>query len=607
MSATGGAAPGTSLLSGEASSGWSTLRRGLAFSPELTAGLWGTLLLAVIATAGRVLVPIAVQQGVDKGINAAQGPRPDFVLAMVAVTALGVVLTGVASALMTARLFRTAETGLATLRVKAFRHVHDLPVLTQNTERRGALVARVTSDVDQVSQFLVFGGVIAIVSVGQILVATAVMLVYSWQLTLVVWVCFLPLFVSLRFFQKRLSEAYATVRRQVGALLSAISEPVVGAAVVRSYSVEKRTQDRIDRAVDRHLVASTRAQGLTAFSFSLGGISAGLANAGVIVIGVLLGVDGEITAGTVLAFAFLVTLFVGPVQMGTQVLTDAQNAFAGWRRVIGILDTPADVVDPGEAGTPLPEGPVAVEFDDVGYAYPGGQPVLHGVSLRLAPTARVAVVGETGSGKTTLAKLLTRLMDPTSGAVRLAGVDIREVSFSSLRERVVLVPQEGFLFDATLRANLSYGRLGADDDEMLAAVDSLGLRDWLDTLPQGLDARVGQRGESMSAGERQLVALVRAQLADPDVLVLDEATSAVDPALEMRITAALDRLTRGRTSVTIAHRMSTAERADMVVVVDAGRVVQTGSHADLLAEGGVYGRLHASWVAQHGSVPSGGG
>ena len=263
---------------------------------------------------------------------------------------VAILVTSWAAYAMTKRLFTTSERGLATLRIKAFRHVHDLPLLTQNTERRGALVARVTSDVDQVSQFLVFGGLIFVVSVGQMLVATVIMAIYSWQLAIVVWVCFAPLFLSLRYFQRKLSDAYGTVRRQVGLLLSAISEPVVGAAVVRSYAIEARTQRRIDEAISRHQAASTRAQGFTAFSFSLGGVSAGLANAGVLIVGIWLGFAEDITAGKVLAFAFLVSLFVGPVQMGTQILTDAQNAIAGWRRVIGILDTPADLVDPGPRG-----------------------------------------------------------------------------------------------------------------------------------------------------------------------------------------------------------------------------------------------------------------
>jgi ATP-binding cassette, subfamily B, bacterial len=595
---------GSAMDSGESISALRTIARGIELSPELKHGFRGTLAFAVLSTLGRIVVPVSVQQTLDKGVNAPGGPDLGFVGVVAVVAAAAVLVTAVASYQMTYRLFASAERGLATLRIKAFRHVHDLPLLTQDTERRGALVSRVTSDVDQVSQFLIFGGIIAIVSVGQILVATVVMAVYSWQLTIVVWVCFLPLFGSLRYFQRRLSAAYGVVRQQVGVMLSAVSEPVVGAATVRSYGIEQRTQERIDTAIDRYQAASTRAQGLTAFSFSLGGVSAGLANAGVLIIGVLLGVRPTagpgtgLTVGQVLAFAFLVTLFVGPVQIGTQVLTDAQNAIAGWRRVIGILDTPADVVDPGADGTPLPDQPVTIEFDRVGFAYPGGPPVLHDVSLRIAPNTRLAVVGETGSGKTTLAKLLTRLMDPTAGAVRLDGVDVRDVPFASLRDRVVLVPQEGFLFDDTLRANALYGRLDATDDDILHAVDQLGLRDWLDGLPRGLDTRVGQRGESLSAGERQLVALLRAHLADPDLLVLDEATSAVDPALEMRIARALERLTKGRTSVTIAHRMSTAENADEVVVVDAGRVVQRGPHATLVAEGGVYGRLHASWVAQ---------
>ncbi|MBB6626312.1 ABC transporter ATP-binding protein [Nocardioides sp. KIGAM211] len=586
---------------GEDIKAFETIRRGVAYSPELKEGIVGTLLLAIVASLGQVVVPIAVQQTLDRGLNGPGGPDVRFTTLMGLVAAVAVVVTSVASYAMTSRLFTASERGLATLRVKAFRHVHDLPLLTQNTERRGALVARVTSDVDQVSQFLVFGGLIFVVSVGQMLVATVIMVIYSWQLAIVVWVCFAPLFLSLRFFQRRLSDAYGMVRRQVGILLSAISEPVVGAAVVRSYAVEDRTQSRIDTAIEAHKTASTRAQGFTAFSFSLGGISAGLANAGVLIVGIWLGFAGDITAGKVLAFAFLVTLFVGPVQLGTQILTDAQNAIAGWRRVIGILDTPADLVDPGEGGRSLPRGPIDVHFEGVTFAYPGGPPVLRDVTLDIASGTRIAIVGETGSGKSTFAKLLTRLMDPSEGAVLLDGIDVRDVGQVSLRRSVVLVPQEGFLFDDTLAANVRYGRLDASADDILDSADELGLGDWVAGLPLGLETRVGQRGESLSAGERQLVALLRAHLADPDLLVLDEATSAVDPALEMRIGRALERLMSGRTSVTIAHRLSTAENADEVVVVDQGRVVQRGPHAELVAvEGGVYAGLHDSWVAQQG-------
>jgi ATP-binding cassette subfamily B protein len=588
--------------SGEEIPALQTIRRGMEISPELRQGLGVTLLLALVATVGQVVVPITIQQTLDHGLKGGPqgGPDVGFMVRMGLLAAVAILATGVASYFMTTRLFTQAERGLATLRIKAFRHVHDLPLLTQNTERRGALVSRVTSDVDQVSQFLVFGGIFAIVSIGQIIVATVLMLVYSWQLCLVVWVCFAPLFLSLRWFQKRLSDAYGTVRRQVGALLSAIAEPVVGATVVRAYAVQDRTQQRIDDAISAHQAASTKAQGFTAFSFSLGGLSGGLANAGVLIVGIWLGFAGQITAGEVIAFAFLVTLFVMPVQMGTQILTDAQNALAGWRRVIGILDTPAELVDPGADGAILPRGPIAVEFRDVTFAYPGGPPVLSDIDLAIAPGTRVAVVGETGSGKSTLAKLLTRLMDPVGGEVLLDDVDVRQISNDSLRRSVVLVPQEGFLIDATIRENAQWGRRGATDDEIRASAVELGLVDWLDGLPHGLDTVVGQRGESLSAGERQLVALLRAHLVDPDLLVLDEATSAVDPQLEMRMARALERLMSGRTSVTIAHRLSTAENADEVVVVDHGRIVQRGRHHELVDEGGVYGSLHASWVAQHG-------
>jgi putative ABC transport system ATP-binding protein len=579
-------------------SAWQTLRRGLALSPEFLAGLPVTLLLALGATVGRVLVPIAVQQTIDDGLLGSQGPDVARVRAAVLLAGVAVVVTAVCAYRLNVRLFRTTETGLATLRVRAFRHVHDLSVLTQNAERRGSLVSRVTSDVDTISTFMQWGGLLMVVSLGQLLVATVLMAIYSWQLTVIVWVCFLPLFLLLRTFQKRVSAAYAAVRERVGDMLGAVSESVVGASTVRAYAIEARTGDRIDAAIERHRAAATKAQMLVGVTFSTGEVVAGLANAAVVVVGVLLGIDGDITLGRLLAFLFLVTLFVGPVQIGTEVLNEAQNAIAGWRRVLGVLDTPADVADPGESGRTLPRGPIDVRFDHVSFAYPGGPTVLSDIDLTIAPRSRIAVVGETGSGKTTFAKLLTRLMDPVEGRVLIDDVDLRELVFASLRSRIVMVPQDGFLFEGSIGDNIRFGQPTADDDDIELALTELGLLDWLDGLPHRLVTDVGQRGEQLSSGERQLVALARAYLADPDLLVLDEATSAVDPATEVRLARALEGLTRGRTAITIAHRLSTAEAADDVLVFDAGRVVERGRHRDLVGTGGVYSRLHASWAAQ---------
>jgi putative ABC transport system ATP-binding protein len=590
----------TASTVGDGRSGGSlrTIRRGLALSPEIRQGLGVTLGLALLATGGRVIVPIAVQQTIDRGLTGAAGVDLEFVRWMCLVALGAVIVTAWSAFGMNVRLFRASEAGLVTLRTKAFRHVHDLSVLTQSTERRGSLVARVTTDVDTLSQFVQWGGILMVVSIGQLIVATVIMAVYSWQLTLLVWICFLPLFLLLRHFQRMVSAAYSVVRERVGIMLGAISESVVGAPAVRAYAIEKRTQDRIDQAVENHRSAAVRAQKLVAFTFSTGEVIAAIANSAVVVIGVLLGVAGDITLGRLLAFLFLVTLFVGPVQVGTEVLNEAQNAVAGWRRVLGVLDTPADVADPGPDGAALPRGPIDVRFEGVSYAYPSGPTVLHDVTVDIPPRSRIAVVGETGSGKTTFAKLLTRLMDPSSGRVLIDGVDLRDIRFDSLRDRVVMVPQEGFLFDDTLGSNIRYGRPGASDDDVKLALTELGLADWLDGLPAGLDTPVGQRGESLSAGERQLVALARAYLADPDLLVLDEATSAVDPATEVRLARALEGITRGRTAVTIAHRLSTAEAADEVLVFDAGRLVQRGPHHELVEQGGVYGRLHAAWVNQ---------
>lgn len=579
--------------------GLSVVRRGLAMSPGVKEGLGFTLMLAVLSTIGGSVIPIVVQRTIDSGLGEADGSIDLGTLAPALSIALVLVLiTAGVAYWMRVRLFTASENGLSELRITAFRHVHDLSMLTQNTERRGVLVSRVTSDIDQVSLFLQMTGIMIVISLGQIAVATIVMLFYSWQLTIVVWLCFMPLVFSLRYFAARLSTAYDTVRRTVGEMLAVIAEPVVGASVVKSHAIEPRTQQRVDGGITANLDANTRAQKLVAVTFASAGLSGGLANAGVLTAGVLLGVAGGLSMGTVIAFAFLVSLVVGPVQNATQVLTEAQNAIASWRRVMDLVDTPADVIDPGAAGIALPAGALGATFDHVSFAYPEGPVVLDDVAVDIPARQRVAVVGETGSGKTTFAKLLTRLMDPRDGAVLLGGVDISTVAFDELRRHVLMVPQEGFLFDATLRENLAYGRIGATDTELMAVIDELALSDWFATLPRGLDSQVGQRGESLSAGERQLVALVRSALADPDLLVLDEATSAVDPQTELRSTRALERLLDGRTSVTIAHRLSTAENADRILVFDSGRLVEDGTHAQLVDAGGVYSRLHTSWVAQ---------
>ena len=576
-----------------------TIRRGLSLSPELRTGLAGTIGLAILQMAGRVAVPVAVQQGIDHGINGPDGPDTRAVLTIVALTLGALVISTICGYLMTRRLFTVTETALGGLRSRTFRHIHDLSMLHQQSERRGSMVSRVTGDVDQISQFLQTGGVQLLLASGQLIVSTVVMFAYSWQLTLVVLLAFGPSVAVIRLFQKRLAAVYRAVRERSGVMLGAIAESVVGATVIRSFGVAGRTERRLDTAVEDLRLAQQRAMRTSVASFSSGELGGGLALSGVVVVGVLLGVDGDLTVGRLTAFLFLVTLFIQPVQIATEQLNEAQNAVAGWRRILDVLDVEPDVADPGDRGVVLPEGPLAVRFDHVSFRYPGGPVVLADVDLTLDARRKYAVVGETGSGKTTFAKLLTRLMDPAEGAVLLSGVPLTDVRFSSLRSRVVMVPQDGFLFDATVAENIRFAGPELTDDQLRAAFTELGLDDWLAGLPAGLATGVGERGESLSVGERQLVALVRAYVADPDLLVLDEATSAVDPATEVRLQYALDLVTRGRTTVAIAHRLSTAQSADEVIVVDAGRVVQRGPHARLVAEeGSIYAKLYASWLEQ---------
>ena len=396
-------------------------------------------------------------------------------------------------------------------------------------------------------------------------------------------------------------------------MLGAVGESVVGASVIRAYGVQARTERRLDEAIERNRAAQFSALRISVAGGGAAELFAGVATAGVVLIGVVIGVGGSggggvggggLTVGRLVAFLFLVALFVQPVQVAAEVINEAQNAVAGWRRVLDIVEAVPEIVDPAQDGVDLPPGPLELRFEQVDFAYPGGPEVISGVDFTVAAGRRVAIVGETGGGKTTISKLATRLVDPARGTVLLSGVPLTTVRFASLRHRVGLVPQDGFLFDETVGNNVAFGlvavgRPAPSAAELLAAFVGLGLGDWVASLSHGLDTRVGERGEALSVGERQLVALVRAYIADPDLLVLDEATSAVDPATEVRLQRALDAIARGRTTIAIAHRLSTARWADEVIVVDHGRVVGRGPHDVLVAEpDSVYARLYASWLTQ---------
>ena len=287
--------------------------------------------------------------------------------------------------------------------------------------------------------------------------------------------------------------------------------------------------------------------------------------------------------------------------MMVEVLETAQSAASGMRRILGEVHSDVEIPDPVD-GQQLPPGTLDLRFSGVSHKYGDGPEVLRSVNVSVAAGARIAVVGETGSGKTTFAKLAVRLLVPVAGTIEIGGVPLDQIAFSSLRRRVAFVPQEGFLFEGTVADNIRYGKPEATDREIRTAFVELDLDQWLDRLPNGLASHVGERGGDLSAGERQLVALVRAWISVPDLLVLDEATSAVDPQLDVQLRRAMERLTSGRTAITIAHRLATAEAAETVLVFDQGVLAEQGHHRDLLAAGGVYAGLHADWVTGTKSV-----
>ncbi|MEI8239021.1 MAG: ABC transporter ATP-binding protein [Actinomycetota bacterium] len=577
-----------------------TLGKGVKAAPALRTGLGVTLLLALVGAGGRVVMPILVQQAIDRGLKAG---RVDvgLVATLGAIAFAIVVVATWAQRTAVYRLGRRSEEALYGLRVRLFEHIHRLSIADHSEERKGALVARVTSDVETLAQFFAWGGIAWLLDGTLMLIVAGVMLAYDWMLAVVAFVVAAPLAFVLQRVQRHLVRAYDVARARNANVMTQISEVVSGAETLRAYGASERYAEQVKRASHDRSSAFIRAGTIGAFLFPSGEVFGVLTVAAVVSVGLARGPGSGLTAGAMVGFLFLTYRFLEPIAEFTEVLDQTQTAVAGMRRVLGVLEIP---IGPPEPVQPirLAAGPLAVTADRIDFAYVtrGDQDdprVLHDLSFHIPAGQQVAVVGETGSGKTTLGRLIARMADPTAGTMLVGGVPLTKVSNADLRSRLTVVPQEPFLFEGSIAANLSFARPGLQRADLERAVFDLDLDDWLDTLPEGLDTEVGQRGAQLSAGERQLVALVRASLVDPAVLVLDEATSSVDALTEVRLARALEKLATGRTTIAIAHRLSTAARAHRVLVLDHGRLVEDGTHLDLVQRGGTYARMYEAWVA----------
>ena len=559
---------------------------------------WRWLLLGfglVVADAGLTLLgPLLIRTGIDHGV------RIDDAAVLWAASALflaAVLVDWVVTWGYTLVTGRTAERLLYALRIKIFAHLQRLSLDYYDREMAGRIMTRMTTDVEALSQLIQTGLINAVVGFLTCIGVFVFLVVLSPPLALATSVVLPPLVLATWWYERASSVAYAKARDSIASVNANLQESLSGVRVAQAYVREDRNIAGFRDVNDEYRGARLGAQRLIAIYFPFVLLLGDLGAVVVLGTGSALVANGVVTAGIVIAFLLYLDQFFAPIQQLSQVFDTWQQAAASIDKIEELLATPT--------GTPLPAAPVppprlrgAIRFERVHFRYPGtvGDEALGGIDLSIAPGETVALVGETGAGKSTIVKLIARFYDPTGGRVSVDGIDLRDVELGAFRRQLGVVPQEAFLFTGTIRENIAYGRPGATDAEIEAAARAVGAHDFVIGLPGGYDATVSERGRSLSAGQRQLVALARAELVDPAVLLLDEATSQLDLASEARVQRAMGVVATGRTTVLVAHRLPTARAADRILVVDGGRIVEAGDHEELLAAGGRYAELWSAFT-----------
>jgi ATP-binding cassette subfamily B protein len=578
---------------------WRRTRRRLGLLVRLALPYRGRTSLAIATLLAYTVIALAppylAKLAVDDGIR--NRDLSGLTLIVIVFLAAGV-LTFALSAVQTYLTGWVGERALADLRDRLFGHLQRLSLGFYERNRTGAIVSRITNDVEALDQ-LVTDGATSLIQNTLLLGGTAVVLVWlDWQLALATLVVVPLMAVATAWFRVRSNRAYRRVRERLGLVTATLAEDISGMRVVQSFTREHVNQASFRGISDRYREANYETVILNGIYFPAVDFLSSIATAVVLGFGGWRVLEGDLTFGALLAFLLYLSNFFDPVQQLSQLYNTFLSAIAALDRIVNVLDEEPDVVD-APAARELPRIEGRVRFAGVRFAYRDGLPeVLHGIDLDVSAGTTVALVGHTGAGKSTIAKLLARFYDPTQGSVTIDGVDLRAVTQASLRRQLGIVPQEGFLFAGTVAENIAFGRPEAPRAEIEAAAAAVGADRFIRELEEGYETRLGERGFRLSLGQRQLVAFARALLADPRILILDEATSSVDIGTERRIEDGLGRLLAGRTAFVIAHRLSTIRAADVIVVLEHGRIVEQGTHAELLSRRGVYTSLYGDWAAE---------